>query len=118
MRRPILAALLFAGTLVLSAPLGAAVARLDVQDADVFNQEGQALTRVALGQAVRLQTRVNNTGDTEFNGTLEVVFTIVNEPGTYNFTRIITTNESLAPREATNVTLSWVSTQNGKHTLE
>lgn len=118
MRRAILAALPLAVALVFSAPLGAAAAQLGIEDADVYNQEGQPLTRVALGDPVRLQARVNNTGNSSYNGTLAIVFQITSDDGAYNHSRTITTNQSIPAGGVVNVTMSWVAGVSGRHTLE
>jgi len=107
--------LLALGALVV--PWGSAVAKLDITDSDVFNEEGQALTRVAIGDPVRLQAVVKDTANASYNGTVSVVFTIFRE-GAIELNRTVTVNTSIPANGQSNVTLSWVAGKSGTYSLE
>lgn len=117
MRRPILLASLLAVTLVMSAPVGMAAARIDVRNADAFNQQNVELTRIEVATVVKLQASVQNIGDAEHKGPLSLVFHIKSADGKYNETRTITNDVTLAVKAWTNVTHTWTANRTGSHSL-
>jgi hypothetical protein len=118
MWRPVLVALFLTLPILGALPSAAAATPLDVRDADVFNQEGQPLTRVPVARTVNLVATVVNTASTNFTGVLDVIFVVQRDGAGTVMNQTVTTQLDLGPGKRANITLPWTASQVGAHTLE
>lgn len=100
-------------------PLASAAANPTATNIQVISADGDALLIVPLGELVRIRAFVNNTGDTDLSGAVNVRYEIVSADGGYRVNQTVRKTVNLAPGNQTTVDYSWSPSgrRAGNHTV-
>lgn len=116
MRATAFALLIGSGALLLSGSAAAAPV-LAIVDLDVYDANGEPLTRVPVDETARFVVVVENRGPGNYTDPLRVVLHITNRAKTVDVNRTVQVSPSIPEGEEYNLTMDWTPNRVGDHTL-
>lgn len=101
------------------APLASAAANPSATNIQLISADGDVLLVVPVEDLVRIRAFVNNTGDSDLTGALNVRFQIASADGAYRVNQTVRKTVNLGPGNQTTVDYSWTPSgrRAGNHTV-